>query len=236
MGVFHFKQFDVDDHNCGQKVCSDSVCFGAWFFKGINHASSILDIGTGSGLLALMAAQSVEKANIEAIEIDAMAAEAASRNFAASPWGERLKCTCCDLRHYIPSHTFDAISCNPPFFTTGLLSPDKSRAGARHQATLTTEAIFRFCSKHLSSDGRLGLILPFEKIDQTIYEATLQRMYLRRLCTMSPRSGSKPIRAFFEFSPIDGPLLRQRIDIRTDDGSLNNEYLHLVNPFYTKIR
>ena len=90
MGVFHFKHFDIDDHGCGMKICSDSVLLAAWFLPPYRDALTVADIGTGSGVLALLAADIMPKAKIIAIEKDTAAAEAASRNFTASPWADRL--------------------------------------------------------------------------------------------------------------------------------------------------
>ena len=90
MGVFHFRQFDIDDRDCGMKICSDSVTFGAWFLPQHTQAHTVLDIGAGSGLLSLMAAQCMPHAEITGIEIDEAAAAAARHNFAASQWARRL--------------------------------------------------------------------------------------------------------------------------------------------------
>lgn len=235
MGVFHFRQFDIDDRDCGMKICSDSVTFGAWFLPRHEEARSLLDIGAGSGLLSLMAAQCMPLAEITGIEIDEAAATAARHNFAASPWAERLQIENSDFSLFCPVSSVDIIISNPPFFTTGLLASDSQRAAARHEATLTTAALFAFARRHLAPDGHLGLILPADRADDTIFEAELAGLKLRRQCSVIPREGKAPVRALFDFSPADGVYSMESLVIRNSDGKPTDRYTSLVQSFYTKI-
>lgn len=235
MGIFHFKQFDVDDHDCGMKICSDSVTFGAWFLPPYTEANSVLDIGAGSGLLALMAAQCMPQAQITAIEIDASAAEAALRNFEKSPWSAGLTVENTDFNMFTPQEKVDIIISNPPFFTTGMLARDSRRAGARHEVSLTSVSLINFARHNLQPEGHLGIILPADRVDDTVFQAELAALKLRRLCFIVPRIGKAPVRALFDFSPSDGPFVEENIAIRTADGELSPRYISLVQPFYTKI-
>ncbi|MDE5631473.1 MAG: methyltransferase, partial [Muribaculaceae bacterium] len=138
MVVFNFRQFDVDDSGCGMKICSDSVLLLELFLPQHTQAHTVLDIGAGSGLLSLMAAQYMSQAEITGIEIDEAAAAAARHNFAASQWARRLKIENTDFSLFTPSSAVDIIISNPPFFTAGLIAPDSRRATARHEAYLTS--------------------------------------------------------------------------------------------------
>lgn len=235
MGIFRFKQFDIDDRGCGMKICSDSVTFGAWFLPPFGAAKSVLDIGAGSGLLALMAAQCMPSAIITGIEIEECASEAAAHNFKGSPWAERLTVAVTDFSLFELDTQPDIIISNPPFFTSGMLASDVRRAGARHEATLTAASLLSFASRHLHRDGHLGVILPADRVDDTVFKAELAALKLRRLCFVVPRAGKAPVRALFDFSPSDGPITEENIVIRNADGEFTPEYISLVQPFYTKI-
>ncbi len=235
MGVFHFRQFDIDDRDCGMKICSDSVTFGAWFLPQHTLAYTVLDIGAGSGLLSLMAAQCMPHAEITGIEIDKAAAAAAGHNFATSQWSRRLKIVNTDFSLFAPSSAVDIIISNPPFFTSGLIAPDSRRATARHEASLTSASLFAFARQHLAPDGHLGLILPADRADDIIFEAELAALKLRRFCSVIPREGKAPVRALFDFSPSDGPCASESIVIRDSNGIVTDRYTAIVQPFYTKI-
>lgn len=235
MSVFSFKQFDVDDYGCGMKICSDSVTFGAWFLSRYAEARSVLDIGAGSGLLALMAAQCMPEARITAVEIDPGAAAAATRNLRSSRWTARFDVVSDDFNLFTPAAKADIIVSNPPFFTTGLLAPDPQRAAARHGCTLTTRSLFAYARRWLAADGHLGLILPAERLDDAIFEGELEGLKLRRYGHIIPRRGKSPIRALFDFSITDGPIERTDVVMREADGTLTEDYRNLVQPFYIKI-
>ena len=235
MGVFHFRQFDIEDRDCGMKICSDSVTFGAWFLPCHSDARSVLDIGAGSGLLSLMAAQCMPGAAIKGIEIDNGAAEASRHNFGTSPWARRLVIENLDFADFHPSESADIILSNPPFFTTGLLAPDSRRATARHESTLTITTLLSFARSHLVKSGHLGLILPAERTDDTIFQAELAGLKLRRLARVVAREGRQPVRALFDFSPTDGTVSEETIIMRGRDGIPTSHYISIVEPFYTKI-
>lgn len=235
MGVFQFKQFDVDDSACAMKVCSDSVILGAWFVPPHSHASRILDIGTGSGILALMCAQQCPQAVIEAVELDSEAAKCAASNFARSPWADRLCVTCSDFALHRPTHPLDLIICNPPYFATGEKAPQAQRAVARHQDGLSYNSLMQYAARHLTPDGHLGVVAPADLLDDIIMSATMARLNLRRILHVTSTPRKAPNRVYLDFSPTDGPMENQSMSIRKPDGSYTDDYINLVNPFYTKI-
>jgi tRNA1Val (adenine37-N6)-methyltransferase len=154
---FQFKQFRIDQSDCAQKVSTDACLLGATV--DLTNATHILDLGTGTGLLALMAAQRAPNAKIEAIEIDLAAAAQAATNVAASPWADRIWVHALSLASYAASlpPSFSHIICNPPFFRRSLAPPDVARATARHagEDSLTFGDIAAFAAAHLLPGGTL---------------------------------------------------------------------------------
>lgn len=132
---FRFKLFTVWHDHCAMKVGTDGVLLGAWAQQ--KHARTILDIGTGSGLIALMLAQRFQEAEITGIDIDPSAAKQASDNFRLSPWSHRMHARCIDLHTFsLEDGHFDLIVSNPPYFSASLKNPNQQRATARHVAQL----------------------------------------------------------------------------------------------------
>ena len=170
---FKFQQFIVRHDRCAMKVGTDGVLLGAWAEPAVSiqpSAFSILDVGTGSGLVALMLAQRFPKAHIDAIDIDKAAIEQAAENFAASPWSDRLHTFHARLQDWqIVHHTssprtlpYSLIVSNPPYFQNSLKNPDKSRQTARHTDTLTYSELLQHSARLLSPEGTVALILPAE--------------------------------------------------------------------------
>ena len=116
------------------KVGTDGVLLGAW--AELEEAASILDIGTGTGLIALMAAQRNAQARIDALEIEPAACQEAAHNIRISPWAERIRLYPQALQAFFPAIGYDCILCNPPFFVHSTPAPDNGRSLARHTGTL----------------------------------------------------------------------------------------------------
>ncbi|ABV86130.1 tRNA1(Val) (adenine(37)-N6)-methyltransferase [Shewanella pealeana] len=185
---FTFKLFHVDDSRCGMPVSTDGVLLGAW--APLVQAKTILDIGAGSGLLSLMAAQR-SLAKITAIEVDTDAALDCQQNFNASPWFDRLEVICCDIQAYAQAHTqvhsqahnhaeqskqFEHIICNPPYFANGPQSSNVSRATARHTDSLSFDSLLAAIKQLLSPEGCASLILPTESV--SLFETKLSTYQL----------------------------------------------------------
>ena len=134
-GGFTFKQFHIDHSRCAMKVGTDGVLIGAWCR--LPSSGRILDIGTGTGLIAVMAAQRASGCTVTGIDIDAECVAQARDNAASSPWGGRIGIEQCALQEFFPTHRFDAIVSNPPYFEESLLPPDARRTAARHTRSLT---------------------------------------------------------------------------------------------------
>lgn len=223
---FRFKQFSVRNRDSALKVGTDAVILGAAMT--INPADRrLLDVGTGTGVIALMAAQrlsafrsddcgaseqgflikhtdgvcSSESAFfVEAIDLDAPSADEAAWNFRNSPWPSRLSSICCPLQEFRPSAPYDLIFSNPPFYDDSLLNPDARESGARHTLSLSYRELCSFAADHLCPEGRLSLILPAEV--ETALLRTAASFGLRPFRLLRIRTtASKPFRRLLaEFS------------------------------------
>lgn len=234
MGVFQFTRFSVDDHGCGMKICSDSVLLAAWFLPPYSDRLSVADVGAGSGVLALLAADIMPKARIAGVELDSSTAAAASANFRSSPWKSRLSIVNADFLDYAAEgHAFDIVISNPPYFTDGLRSADSARADARHQSGLTYTSLLK--NNMLAPDGRLGMVSPAEFEQEIIYQAELAGLKLRRICRVVTANGKAPTRLLWDFALADGPISDETLCLRNPDGTYSAEYRRLVSPFYIRL-
>lgn len=152
--MFAFKKFVIHQDRCAMKVGTDGVLLGAW----ANGGSRILDIGTGTGLIALMMAQRFAKATIDAVEIDAEAATQARENVAATAYADRISIAETAIQLYPTHHKYDAIVSNPPFFIDSLINPNAQRTTARHACALKYCELFAAVKALLDSDGEFSAI------------------------------------------------------------------------------
>ena len=157
---FKFKQFTIFHDKCAMKVGTDGVLLGAW--APADGAERILDVGTGTGLIALQLAQRNPHARITAIEIDATAAGQAAENVSRSLWTDRVEVVCRDFRDYQPENRFDLIVSNPPYFIDALKCPDEQRCTARHAGNLNYDLLFRRSASLLKEQGVVSIIIPAE--------------------------------------------------------------------------
>jgi len=202
-GAFRFKQFTVANDRAAMKVGTDGVLLGAW--ASVQGARRILDVGTGTGIIALMLAQRCGgAAQISAIDIDPGAVEEASDNFGASPWGESFREECISLQEFSAkadaAGTFDLIVSNPPYFVGSLKAPDQRRSAARHTDTLEFRDLALAALKLLAPDGCLAVVYPVEEGMAFVAEAESLGLHLMRLCRVSTAAGKPAKRLLLEFS------------------------------------
>lgn len=239
MGVFKFKRFEVDDCGCGMKICSDSVLLAAWFLPAVPEARTVLDIGTGSGVLALLAADMLPKARITGLEIDHAAARAAVLNFENSPWPQRIAVAECSFEQYMPDGQADAIISNPPYFSNGALAGNNARAIARHQSSLSYQSLLAYAAAHLAPKGSLGFISPCDGSrhdeENIIFAAEMTGLKVRRLCRVATSAGKKPTRLLWHIVRGEAPAEITHLEIRHADSSYTLPYRRLVEPYYMKI-
>ncbi|NMH66484.1 tRNA1(Val) (adenine(37)-N6)-methyltransferase [Shewanella salipaludis] len=227
---FSFKQFHIDDAGCGMPVSTDGVLLGAW--APLTRARHILDIGAGSGLLSLMAAQRTHEqarpqAQIVAVELDEAAALACRHNFANSPWPDRLSLHHTSIQDYSERHPgsprgqepalFEHIICNPPYFESGLLSGNPARANARHTERLSFAALLSAITRLLHPSGSVSLILPLAGLPRLMPLLAQTGLVLREL---------QPVASVETKAPQRGLLLLQKA--QTPQASMNACMTHPV--------
>ena len=159
---FQFKQFTIHQGDCAMKVSTDACIQGAWA-QVPSGCKRILDVGCGTGLLALMLAQRFSNCIIDAIEIDERAAAQAKRNVAESIFAKQINILHADALSYSFEHTYDFIICNPPFFSNSLKGPNNNRNLARHQQELTLSTLFTLFQKNTSSTAQVCILLPVDE-------------------------------------------------------------------------
>jgi len=234
---FKFKQFNVVHDLCAMKVGTDGVILGAWAPVDEND-ETILDIGCGSGLIALMLAQRTSKANITGIDIDAGAALQSSLNFLNSPWPDRLRAVHQPLHLFAfeCESKFDLIVSNPPFFSNSLRAPNKDRTIARHTDTLNSNDLLNISAQLLKETGRVCLILPADVDIHYLNTASNYGLHIRQLVKVFPKQGSKPKRILLEL--IKTPCFCQISEITIESEqrhSYSEVFTKLVKEFYLKL-
>lgn len=252
MEIFKFRKFEVRNEKSAMKVNTDGVLLGA-----IMHMDGserrLLDIGTGTGTIALMAAQRLSEAGvtgsntlysspaasapdrftIDAIDIDAPSAEEAALNFAASPWSTRLRAFHSALSEFRPDGEYDLIFSNPPFFTETLHSPSERKARSRHADALPLEEIISFAAEHLSPLGRLALILPASREKETAELALRNGLPTSHITEIHGSDRKPAYRVIMEISRRagqNGEPLRERVTINMN-GKYSEQYLEIVHNY-----
>lgn len=229
--MFRFKRFTVRQPNAAMKVGTDGVLLGAWV--GVRDTDCrILDIGTGTGVIALMMAQRCAKAHVTAVEIDPPSAGDARANVAGSPWSDRVEVVECDVAEYFPQERFDLVVSNPPYFVDSLLPPDRSRAAARHAGSLPFGELARAAGRLLTPEGRFALILPVAEC-RRFCEIAAGMLYPTRITEVCSTPYSGVIRHLAEFrtAPADTCAVDRLV---IDDGGFTAEYRALTKDFYLK--
>ena len=231
---FQFKQFTVHQERCGMKVGTDGTLLGAWAHAPISSAR-ILDIGTGTGLIALMMAQRFPNASVLGVDIDEDAVSQAQENVAASPFATRIKICHENILDFDDSEGFDAIVSNPPYFVDSLTCPDKQRTKARHTVNLTYEGLMRSAYRLLKPNGLFSLVIPTECRSSIEAEARLVGFFLTRVCMIrtTPKKSSK--RQLIEFSkyPENNLIIEEGI-IEVFPNVRSPWYQQLTQDFYVR--
>ena len=232
---FRFKQFTVRHDQCAMKIGTDAILLGAWAAAVV--PKRILDIGTGSGVIALMLAQRFPAANVTAVEINSAACEQACGNFASAPFHDRLTLTRSAVQDFRPKHQYDLIVCNPPWFHNSLKPPDAARSMARHSDALSLQELGTAASRLLSPGGVLNVILPIEQAQTFTDIATDNELHCHRVCEVRPTPTSMPKRQLLEFSnhPSEQDMCKQEIVIEVTRHQYSDEYSQLAKEFLLKL-
>ena len=242
---FHFKRFMVRQERCAMKVGTDGTLLGAWARGG----QTVLDIGTGTGLIALMMAQRFPQSLVTAVDIDAGAVEQARENVAASPFADRITVLHADIR--LMNHTkgqtpcvenayegqtpcaeYEAIVVNPPYFNDSLTCPDDQRTTARHTSTLSYRDLMVAVARLLADDGELSVVIPFDCKARLESEAALAGLSKCRECSVRTTPRKAPRRYLLAFRKHPATLETTEGVLETAPGQRSEWYQELTREFY----
>lgn len=229
---FTFQKFTIHQDRCAMKVGTDGVLLGAWAHGG----KRILDIGTGTGLVAIMMAQRFADAHVTAVEIDHNAALQACDNASCSPFASRIGIVETSVQNFdvYGTQLFDSIVSNPPFFTDSLKNPDSQRATARHADTLPYRDLFTAVKRLLAEDGEFSAIIPSNCLTSFIAEAYLAHLVpIRRLAIRTtPRKQPKRHLVSFGHTSSASNATNEEQCLMNPDGSQSEWYINLTSDFY----
>ena len=231
MGVFKFKLFTVCDDRATMKVGTDAVLLGAWV--DISLTKNILDIGTGSGIIALMMGQRTgPDVKIDAVELLEQDAMQASENISASPWPEKISVSNTSLQEFFPERRYDRIICNPPYFSKSLLPPTDKRSKVRHDTTLTSDELLAAIDRLLSPAGKFCLILPVVESEVFMQKANSKNLFLHHVTKFFSRHGKAQERTLMEFGFTSAPLREDSLILYQSKNQWTTEYRKLTQDFY----
>ena len=237
MSKFQFKQFSLEQDNCAMKIGTDGVLLGAW--APIAHELfSVLDIGTGTGIIALMVAQRSNAAQIDALEIEENAYEQATDNFENSPWNERLFCFHAGLDEFMeePEDEYDLIVSNPPFYAEDYKTNDEQRDLARFQDALPFEDLIEAADLLLSGNGILAVIIPFKEEKRFLAIAHEFELYPTHITRVKGTPTTEIKRSLLALSrnKIDNTTIDELV-IEIGRHEYTPEYIELTQEFYLKM-
>ena len=232
-GVFRFQQFSISHKNCAMKIGTDGVLLGSWC--DVSDATHVLDVGCGSGLIALMVAQRNTTAMIDAVEIDGLAAAEAAENFRYSPWKDRLTVYPVDFLAFESNNKYDLIVSNPPFFKTDTMAPDKRRAMARNENSLPFEKLLLKAKSLLAPSGIFALIAPVEVKESIEFWAGENNLWLKRRVGVKSSERKRIKRYLWEFTDCECSVEDRELCLRDGDG-YSTDYKELTRNFYLYLR
>ena len=235
--MFTFKQFTINQDRCAMKVGTDGVLLGSW--APIHHNPfSVLDIGAGTGIIALMIAQRTQAEQIDALEIDEEAYEQAVENFENSPWGDRLFCFHAGLDEFIeePEDEYDLIVSNPPFYSEDYKTESEQRDLARFQDAMPFEELIEAADLLLSENGIFAVILPFKEEEKFIALAKEAELYPIKITRVKGTLKSEIKRSLLAFSRYENTEIKiDELIIEVDRHVYTPEYIELTKDFYLKM-
>ena len=243
MKPFRFKQFTVNQDKCAMKIGTDGVLLGAWASVN-NSMHTILDIGTGTGVIALMLAQRSIADTIEAIELDGDAFEQCTDNFEASDWGDRLFCFHAGFDEFVDEYTeeepeeaelYDLIVSNPPFYSEEVSSGNDVRDQARQNSSLPFDELVSGVSKLLSPTGVFATIIPYKEEENFIALALENNLFPNRITQVRGTENTEIKRSLLEFSSTESEYTPKELIIELERNVYTKEYIELTKDFYLKM-
>ena len=236
---FQFKEFTIHQDKAAMKVGTDGVLLGAWCAVD-DYPDSILDIGSGTGVVALMIAQRSDAMTIDAVEVDENAYEQTVENFEKSDWGDRLYCYHATFQEFADEiateeESYNLIVSNPPFYTDTFESKDASRNKARFTAALSFEELVLGVAKILSKNGIFTTIIPFKEEEKFIDIAKEHQLFLNSVCRVQGNNTSEIKRSLLAFSFEETEIQETHLIIETARHQYTEDYINLTKDFYLKM-
>lgn len=231
---FKFKEFTINQDLTAMKVGTDGVLLGAW---GAVGEGCILDVGCGTGLIAIMAAQRTKNLSrkIDAIDLDIDAATQAEQNKEACVWAKDISVHNTSIQDFKTEHKYDYILSNPPYFINSLTTPEEKRTLARHNNTLTQHDLALNVSRLLSDNGIFSVILPYVEANMFIVEAVKHSLYCIKRMDIKGSTGKAIKRVMLQFSKVKGEIQNEELTIELGERHLySHKYKELTENFYLK--
>jgi tRNA1Val (adenine37-N6)-methyltransferase len=230
---FQFKQFRVYQDKCAMKVTTDACLFGAWAAAAmkLSEHDSLLDIGAGTGLLSLMAAQQ-NNCTFDAVEIDEGAFTQACENAAASPWKEKINITCTDIRQWQAEKKYACIISNPPFFENQLPSPDAGKKMALHAHELSLAELFIAFEKNIQPGGTIFLLMPAYRKTEVMTLATAHGFFITHIVMLKQTPAHEPFRMMLRLSLTEETVKEDEIIIRGSNNEYSIAFTELLKEYY----
>lgn len=232
---FHFKPFSLFHHRSIMKTGTDAILLGVW--ANISHVKSVLDIGSGCGIISLLIA-SRTKAKIIGIELDSESVDESRSNFLNSPFKERMEVVEDNFVNYMDStdDRYDLIVSNPPFFTNDLMSPDKRKTQARHTTQLSFDKLCTGVSKLLNPNGRFCVVIPYTQYDEFCSSAERSNLYVSGIQIIFSKRGLQPNRINIEFRKFKtNEIVKDFFIIREENNNFTDHYINSLEDFYLSI-
>lgn len=230
---FDFKQFRIRHDKCGMKVGTDGVLLGAWAELD-GCCASILDVGTGSGLISLMMAQRYPCAQVLAIDVDESSVGQARDNVLASRFADRVEVVRADVRSF--EHApFDHVVCNPPYYQEDTLPPDAQRALARNASMLCFEDLVRSVVRLLRRGGTFHVVLPVAAESRFRFVCGMAGLHLYRITRVKTVARKSPQRVLLSFVYVDKDKVPAMVEdelLLMHDGKRSEAYVELTRDFY----
>ena len=234
---FTFKQFKIYHDRCAMKVGTDGVLIGSW--ADTNGVSKALDIGAGSGLIAIMLAQRNSDCLIDAVEIDNESFIQAGDNISRCPWAGRIKIFHSSFQDFSAKRKtcYDLIVSNPPYFHNSLTSPVPQRSAAKHSHSLPLQDLIVGTASLLEPDGRFCTIMPVPETKLFIEKAAGSGIFCRRITSVHPNPGKPAKRYLMEFSRWPGEIIRDELVVELERRhDYSDSFRRLTEDFYLSFR